>query len=71
MFWNAIYGLLKKFLFFCDKILKISIKEVSYGKVYSLGEAVQKGTAENQQGQARHLGRTQSRHPEAAKQQGV
>ena len=31
-----VYGLLMKYLLFCAIITKINIKEVSYGKVYSL-----------------------------------
>ena len=42
-----------------------------YGEIHPLREAFQEGKAQDGPGQASNLGRTESRHPQAGKQQGL
>ena len=41
------------------------------GKIHSLREAFQEGKAKNRPSQTANLGRAESRHPEAGKQQSL
>ena len=52
-------------------VSEIKLGGNQYGKIHSLREAFQEGKAKDRPGQAADLGRAESRHPEAHKQQGL
>jgi len=47
------------------------IRRIDYGKIHSLRETFQEGKAKDRPSQTANLGRAESRHPEAHKQQSL